>query len=193
MDRPEFARLMAGLASTTHKTYDAPEIEFWFAALSDVPDEALRQAFFRCAATGDDWPSVAKLRALADEQSHGQHLTAGEAFARLRAAVRRYGSYQPEEGMASLDEVTRRALSACGGWPWACEVSAQNRQVLAAQFSRAYESIITREQEHRRTPEHLRPAITAGSTDTTDRAKLRGEHPALRVVAESIDADAEAG
>lgn len=174
MLKAEFAKLMAGLSSTTHKKFAADEIEFWFGALADVDDDALKQAFYRFVATGDDWPSIAKIRALADEQRHGQHTTAGEAFENVTRAVRSYGHYSPEAGLASLDDVTTKALRASGGWRWICELSLENRSIFSAQFRKAYEAIIEREQQLRRTPEPLRPAITDGSLTETKRARLNG-------------------
>lgn len=160
MIRPEFLNLLKGLVSATGmRPLEPAECEFWYRCLSDLPDEALRNAVARFAMAGDGWPTVAKIRALADEAMHGQPVPAEDAFERLVAVVRRYGSYDPHGGIAKLDDRTKRALNACGGWMWACEMSCENRQIFAAQFRRAYESIKARELEHRRLPAAIRPAI----------------------------------
>ena len=172
MNRPEFAALMAGMASSANKKYTEEEAVFWYGALADVPDEFLRQAFFRFAATGGDWPSITKIRALADEQQHGMHVTAGEAFELVTQAVRRFGSYDAINGLATLDGTTKKALKACGGWMWACDLSSGNREMFSSRFAKVYDAIVQREQKLRRTPEAIRPAITAGSTAVTDQAKL---------------------
>jgi hypothetical protein len=186
MDRRRFGELMAGLASTTHKRFESQEIRFWYRCLSDLPDEALEAAFVRFAMTGDDWPSVAKLRALADEAMHGQFPTAGEAWESVITAVRRYGPYDPARGMAVLSEAAQKALRCSGGWRWACDMTVENRQVMAGQFRRHYEQIVERERSLRTIPEHLRPSVDREHLPATD-AAINRSHPAARALAQSLD------
>lgn len=164
----DFAKLMAGLGSACRVSFTADDIEFWRECFGDLDDAVVTQAFIRFCCSGDPWPTVAKIRAMASEQVNGQLETAATAFDRVMKAVRRYGIYQPSEGLGTLDALTQAALAGCGGWSWACECTADNRQTLSAQFRKAYEAISQQEQQTRQTPESVRPRIG----NTSEAAKL---------------------
>jgi hypothetical protein len=174
--KQKLAEMLAAVAEMTHKTISEAATETWFKviAMADPDDEALEAAFIRYMMTGDDWPSPAKILALVDEHRGGLVLTAGEAFAIVAQAVRRFGSYQPAEGMAVLDGLTRAALKSCGGWGWACNLGANNRDQFAGRFERAYNQLAQRESVLRRTPEQVRPAIHGGDTKAIEAAKSQG-------------------
>jgi len=153
----KFAKMMAGLSSTTHKKFTADETEFWFKAFSDLPAESVEQGFQRFVLVGDDWPSIAKIRAMAVEQSSGRHITAGEAFKNVATAVRRSGSYHKSEAYAGFNPLTIQVIEQCGGWDWFCELSSDNRTTISAQFERRYNATVERAVETKCLPEPLRP------------------------------------
>ena len=169
-----FAKLMAGLSSSTNKKYSADEIEFWFKAFSDLSPEFVEAGFQRFVLTGDDWPSIAKIRRLALEQASGRHLTAGEAFSEVLTAVRLFGRNQKPEAFATFDQITQLTVEQCGGWNWFCELNSDNRTTISAQFERRYNAIVERVVESRCLPEPLRPRSIAGS------------HESVRLLSESM-------
>ncbi|MEX2287445.1 MAG: hypothetical protein WD648_10170 [Planctomycetaceae bacterium] len=170
----EFAQLMAGLASATRKDFGEEEMDFWLACFEDLPFAVVKSAFVRFVTSGDEWPTVAKIRRMATEQEHGQMHSSGDAFETVVKAVRRFGSYAMNEGLNSLDSLTRRAVEQTGGFGWYCEISADNRQIIAAQFRRAYEGLADREQSLRQTPAEHRPAIVNSPPSATVECERRG-------------------
>ncbi len=160
IDPAQFERLMRGLTSATGKTFSADAIEFWHLCFADMSPTLAQAGFAKFCQSGDPWPTVAKIRTLAVEHDVGQRISAGDAFELALDAVRRYGLYKPVKGRASLDDLTRRAVSQLGGWLWMCDCSADNRHVMSSQFRRVYEALVDREREFGLLPEALRPRIT---------------------------------
>lgn len=160
---------MTGLSSTTQKAFSSSDIKFWHKSFSDLSAESVEAGFTRFVLTGDDWPSISKIRRLALESQSGRHLMAGEAFERVSAAVRRFGQGRRLEAFATFDEATRRAVEQSGGWNWFCELSSENRTTISAQFERRYNAVVERVVETRCLPGPLRPNRIEGATDEAKR------------------------
>ena len=156
----DFSKGCAILAAGIGREIKTQQIQAWYPILSDLTVEQWGYAVQRYLAESDSaWPMPAQLRKLASEFTHGVHSDHGEAFAKVTDAVRVYGSYQADKAMASFDEATRRAVQACGGFMWFCEMDSDNRQTMAAQFRMAYQQAQQRTEKHQALPERLRPRM----------------------------------
>lgn len=160
MTRNEFAPIMAYLQAGIGREFTAATMEVWFDVLGHLDPSDFRYAVKRyLAEQTSGFPTPAHLLRFASDRFHGETLDHGQAFAAVMKAVREFGSYQVAEGMASLAPEIQAAVRASGGFPWFCEMDAESRSTMAAQFRMAYQHAAERHERDRRLPEELRPAI----------------------------------
>lgn len=127
--------------------------------LSDLDLPVVQLALKRMIAVLKFPPSVADLReAVADLATQGQ-LTAGQAWGKINAALRRYGFYQPEKARAELGEDLWSMVSQVGGWTHLCECD--NLDVVGAQFERRYKDMLQRRKEAIQVPHRLQQQFAA--------------------------------
>lgn len=111
-------------------------------ALADIDPALLKAATLAHIATGKWFPAVAELRQQAADlvqRSTGQ-MGAYEAWGELVKQLRRgYSIHRPPP----LDELTRGALDAIGGWRWFC--NSDNPAADRARFIQAYEQLLQRQ------------------------------------------------
>jgi hypothetical protein len=158
MTRVEFVTALAVLQAGIGREFTKQQNEAFWECLKDLPAESLKYAVKRyLCEVCSGFPSIADLRKFAAEHQNGLQDLAGEAWESATKAVRRFGSYRKVDGMDSLDNRTRMAIEHCGGWNWLCDVSADNRSILSAQFRRAYDAMSERENVQERLPVELRP------------------------------------
>lgn len=173
MTRHQFAQLLAFLQAGIGREFSDIQQEVWYSTLQHLDAADFGYAVQRYVAEGKSaFPMPAQLLEYAAHRQHGETLDHGAAFANVMKAVRECGSYQPDKGMVSLDTATQAAVRACGGFLWFCEMEANNRSTMAAQFRMAYQQAQEKHERDRRLPEHLRPAIAhergLNQTDATD-------------------------
>lgn len=160
MTSKEFMQIVAYIESGTGHRFDEMKLEVWFDVLGDIPADSVKAAARRCLQEFEGgWPQPATIRRMAIEFGQGVIDGADQAWERVVSAVRSFGSYQPQEGMKSLDELTQSAVRACGGFLWACEINPANRQILASQFRKAYEAAAERKQRGRQLTDDVKPAL----------------------------------
>ena len=107
-------------------------------------------------------PSIADIReavAKAAQDARGV-LSAGEAWARVKGAIGRYGWNRGEEARAALGEDIWRAVQMIGGWVEIC-VSDEPETVRSAQFERRYNAMIQQQGEKIQIPESVRTDMAA--------------------------------
>ena len=173
MTRQQFAQSLAYLQAGIGREFSDIQQEVWYATLQHLDAADFGYAVQRYVAEGKSaFPMPAQLLEYAAQRQHGETLDHGAAFANVMKAVRECGSYQPDKGMATLDAATQAAVRACGGFLWFCEMEADTRSTMAAQFRMAYQQAQEKHERDRRLPEHLRPAIAherrLDQTDTAD-------------------------
>lgn len=174
MNRTEFAQVMGVLTAGIGRPFKKEVLNVWYECLRDLPQHALRAAVIRWLSECDSgFPSIAALRRMACEASHGRLKSAAEAWDHVIDAVRRHGYYAKEAGMASLGETERQAVDAAGGWCWLCDVTNDNRQTMSAQFRKAYEAISERKSADRSLPDGLRPRIAVSEQPLPDAYRKR--------------------
>ena len=160
MTRTEFGEWTLWLQGGIGREFAQAQMEVWFDTLQHLDATDFAYAVRRYLAESKSaWPMAAQLLEYAAQRQHGESLDHGAAFANVMKAVRECGSYQPGAGMASLDAMTQAAVRACGGFLWFCEMEADNRATMAAQFRMVYQQTQEKHERDRRLPEHLQPAI----------------------------------
>ena len=117
MKRNEFAIFAAAL-----KTYYPREgllpneqaMELWYQRLSDIPAKVAEAALNTWVSTNKWSPSIADIRNEATKIMQGETPDWGEAWHNVNRVIKRYGSYNPKEALAELDDLTRECVKRLG-------------------------------------------------------------------------------
>lgn len=169
MTKDEFRPLLLFLAKGCRTEFDRDQCAAWFAGLSDLSAEAATIGIARFVCEVGKWPDIATIRRFADEALNGASKPWNEALEEMRQAVRRYGLYDQTNGLAMLDERTRKTVKALGGWRKICDWSGP-AGVLTAQFRDIFQDISRRADSRRALPVDIRPKLAgSGSTDGAER------------------------
>lgn len=135
---------------------DAEAMSLWYDALKDIDYAVMSTGLKKWVMTNRFSPQIADLREMAVETKEG--VTGGwdQAWGSVRTAIRRYGYYQPEEALESLDDLTRDAVNAIG-FRELC--ISENPMADRAHFQRIYENLARRQKEDRQISERVRTMI----------------------------------
>jgi hypothetical protein len=153
--RSECAKLLAyAAAAVPQARVPAQTAEVWWDLLGDLPYPVAAQALRRVLAEqrGTWWPAIGDIRAAAQELLDPGHPSVEQAWGQVQAAVRRYGYYQPDAALASLDPAVRAVAEALG-WEAIC---LGDPDVLRGQFARYYTAHTNAADRARRLPADLR-------------------------------------
>jgi len=159
MDENDFFTFAAAL-QTYFPRYDIfpneQAMELWYRELKDIPYELLTAAL-RAWVNTEKWPpSIAELRERCAEIVQGPAPDWGEAWKEVSRAIGRFGTYRPEEALASMSELTRRTVERMG-WKDLC--LSENPDTVRAQFRQVYQTVSKREIEDRKLPQELKSVI----------------------------------
>jgi hypothetical protein len=159
MDRKEFATFAMALRTYFPKESILPNqqaMELWYRELSDIPYSVAEAALRTWVVTNKWSPSIAEIRELVATIQYGEQLTWGEAWERALNAVRRYGSYNKQAALDSLDPLTRKCVENIG---YLDLCMSENIMVERAHFQKIFEIYSKREQTDKRLPNNLIRAI----------------------------------
>lgn len=159
MTRQEFATFAMAL-----KTYypreallpNQPAMELWYRELEDIPYKVAEAALRKWVATNKWSPSIAEIREITTTIQYGEQLTWGEAWERALNAVRRYGSYNRQAALDSLDPLTRRCVENIG---YLDLCMSENIMVERAHFQKIFEVYSKRAETDKRLPISLVKAM----------------------------------
>jgi len=129
--------------------------DLWWAMLADVDFKVAKMALKRLIASSPFPPSIHDLRKQIYEVQHPDTVDAATAWGLVADAVRWYGWYDANDGMASLPERVRKVVHAMG-WREICE---GQPEINRAQFMRMYDTVSRREQELQMLPASLKEDI----------------------------------
>mgnify|MGYP002623999918 CR=1 FL=1 len=164
--RTEFAATMYVLERGTGgrvKFTDADTIDVWYDALQDIDIDVLKRAVKMFLATETNWPTIARIRALATEQVRGVLPDAGESWQRVRRVAKSFGFPDEfNEAKATLDDASRAAGDAIG-WERICMCPVTDLGTLFAQYRDRYQAIEGRKRRLEQAPESVRPRIATGA------------------------------
>ena len=131
-------------------------MDLWYGMLKDIPYPVAEAALKKHVSTSKWPPSIAEIRENATEAITPVQVDWSEAWEEARLAVRRFGSHQQEEAMASLRPATAEAVKRFGYFDL-CMM--ENPEVGRAQFRDIYRSIEAREKNEAMLPESLKGII----------------------------------
>ena len=134
---------------------DADSVKIWYELLKDLPYELANIAIQRHMATNKFPPTVAEIRAAAVESVY-RPVDWSDGWEQFRKAVSKYGYYQQEAALNSLDDLTRRVVKRLG-WKQLCE--SENQMQDRANFRMIYEQEQQREEEKAALPAGLKTQI----------------------------------
>lgn len=162
MDRKEFSAFAMALKTFYPREQLLPNdqaMQLWYAQLRDIPDDVAQLALHKWVATNKWPPTIAEIRETAANITHGDSLTWGEAWEKLKAAVKKYGANGQREAMESFDPLTRRAVE-CFGYREFCIASVETEMADRAHFQRIFETLARRENTRQQIPAALQSAIS---------------------------------
>lgn len=134
---------------------DADSVKIWYRLLGDMPYELANIAIQRHMATNKFPPTVAEIRQAA-VQTVDTPQNWADGWEQFRRAVGKYGYYQQDAALASMDETTRKVVKRLG-WKQLCE--SENQMQDRANFRIIYEQEANRRREMAVLPVELRGAI----------------------------------
>ena len=161
MDKKEFATFAMALKTYYPKEQLLPNqqaMELWYKQLEDIPYHVAETALQKWVATNKWSPSIAEIREAVTGISKERIPDWSEAWENVLTAVRTYGSYQPQEAMASLDERTRSCVRRVG---FRNICMSENISVERANFRRIYEATAERDAHEMALPAPLKQKIAA--------------------------------
>lgn len=175
MTREEFKVLVKGMkAIYSQPTFipDQDAFNMWFALLGDLPYEVCSVAAQKYMLTNKFPPTVAEIREMCAGVVNGDPLTWGESWERALNAVRKYGSYNKQAALNSLDSITRKCVESIG-YMELC--MSENIMVERAHFQKIFEVFSKREQTEKQMPLGLQEAITKLQIKGMDGQLLLGD------------------
>lgn len=159
MTKQEFATFAMALKTYYPKEQLLPNtqaMELWFRELADIPYPVAEAVLRKWVATNKWSPTIAEIREMTATVVHGEQMSWGESWEKALDAVRRYGSYNKEKALDSLDPLTRKCVENIGYFEL-CK--SENIMVERAHFQRIFEVYAKREQTDRQLPSSLLHAI----------------------------------
>ena len=159
MTRQEFATFAMALKTYYPRETLLPNqaaMELWFRELEDIPYKVAEATLRKWVATNKWSPSIAEIRELSSTIQYGEQMTWGEAWEKALNAVRRYGSYNRQKALDSLDPLTRKCVENIG-YLELC--MSENIMVERAHFQRIFEVYSKRAETDKRLPHNLLQAI----------------------------------
>ena len=164
----EWKKLVKGLKSVyTSERFlpDREAVQIWYSLLKDMDYKVLALAAQKYMVTGKFPPTVAELRECAVEVLEPKvKEDYGHGWEQVMKAVSKYGYYNTEEALASMDPVTRKCVKRLG-WKNIC--TSENQIADRANFRQIYEQERQRHREHLQLPESVRRTIDSFSKQKT--------------------------
>ena len=160
MNKKEFATFAMALKTYYPRENLLPNeqaMELWFAQLQDIPYEVAEVGLNKWVALNKWSPSIADIREMASSIQFGDVPDWGEAWQEVSNAVRRYGSYRPNEALESMSPLTRKATERIG---FVNICMSENPSAERASFRMIYENLVEREKKDAQIPMPLKNLIS---------------------------------
>lgn len=132
-------------------------LALWTEMLEDLDARTATLAVKRLIATNKWPPSIADVREAAVKNARQGQLTAGQAWGKITAAIRRYGWYQADEAKEALGQDLWGMVRQIGGWTHLCECD--NIDVVGGQFERRYNAMLEVQRDRLQVPASVQKDI----------------------------------
>lgn len=159
MNKTDFGKFVMALKTYYPKENLLPNnqaVELWFNQLSDLEYEVAELALNKWVSTNKWSPTIADIRETALDVEVGEAPDWGEAWENVLHAIRYYGSWQQEEAMNSLDDVTRQVVRQMG---YRDLCMSENIVADRANFRMMYERAMQRKRQDSQLPQSLKALI----------------------------------
>lgn len=117
MKRDEFSKITLGL-KTAYPRFkfleSTEELDFWYRMLADIDFEIIKIAVYEHISTNIYPPSISELRKLCADKMFEPVKSYEKAFVEVMKAVSRYGMYNMDKAIESLDKLTSEAVKEIG-------------------------------------------------------------------------------
>lgn len=121
MSKEEFAKAMSFLGLAYDKEFTQEQVGVWYTFFHETDFAAFKQAVTRLISKSKFMPSIAEIKEeLVTISNPALQLNASEEWDKVMQAVRRYGYYNAEEAVASLDPYTADIVRKMGGFQAIC-------------------------------------------------------------------------
>lgn len=139
MNKAEFVKVFAVIkAAYPNSTImnNKETVEVWFELLGDLEYGLCMKAVREHIMNSEFAPTIAAIRKGCTREIEAFADSWDEAWDKIMAAVRKYGTYGAAEAMESLDDLTRKSVRAIGF----CEIcTSSNTNFLRKEFKGIYE------------------------------------------------------
>lgn len=173
MTKQEFANFAMALRTYYPKEQILPNqqaMELWYRELKDIPFGVVEVALRKWVATNKWSPSIADIREMTAGIVNGDPMTWGESWEKVMTAIRRFGSYNKSEALASLDPLTRKCVENMG-FTELC--MSENIMADRAHYQRIFETMSKREQINKQLGLPLLEAINHVQLKSADDGMLK--------------------
>lgn len=121
MNQKEFTNCIVFLADTYRETVTESQTRAWYEHFKTDSAMDFTKAIMRWSETNRTFPTVADLKGeLSCMKNDSLEMDGNEGWNKVKDAIRRYGYYNSEEAVESLDPVTREAVERMGGFQAIC-------------------------------------------------------------------------
>lgn len=153
-----FAMALRTYYSREDKLLANPQaMELWFRQLKDIPYDVAELALNKWVALNKWSPSIADIREMSASVTTKTESDWGEGWEQVQKAIRKYGYYEAEKAIESMDDVTRACVRRIG-FQNIC--LSENLSVERASFRIIYEQLAEREKKEKLLPAGLTKAIS---------------------------------
>lgn len=159
MNKRDFAKFCMALKTYYPRENLLPNSEsmaLWYRQLQDLDFEVAEAILDRWVSTNKWSPSIADIREMAAEIKTGKSREWGDGWQDVLRAVQKYGSYNTEKAINSLDDITRQCVENIG---YLNICRSENIAVERANFRMLYERYAERKKQDAQIPEHLKILI----------------------------------
>lgn len=159
MDKKQFAIFASALRTYYPKENILPNeqaLALWYKQLQDIPYELAEVTLNKWVAVNKWSPSIADIRQQALEIKQGDVKTWGDAWGEVLNAIHRYGTYEADKAVASLDDITRKCVKRLGFYNLCVS---ENIAVERANFRQIYEAEINKAKQNAQIPANVKELI----------------------------------
>lgn len=159
MDKKQIINLL-GIAAANFPNMQERDLRptaiLWEKALNDIDYPTAEKALIKVLSTSKFFPTVAEIREAANQITNPRLMDAMEAWYLIGQAIKKFGFYKQDEGMASLPPDVREMAKR---FTWRELCLNDNPDTMRAQFRMAWETQSKRENELRQLPMEIRGMI----------------------------------
>ena len=131
---------------------DKYTMKVWYRALMDIDFFVVENAVWEHISTSIFPPSIAEIREKGAARLSPMVTDWGEAWEEVQRAIQKYGRYQEEEALSSMNRMTKAAVRRMG-FQNLC--NSENLVADRAHFQRMYEEMVKEEKRQTQLPEFV--------------------------------------